>query len=60
MRGYRQWQARLFREGCTGVEGALETDRMLEVLSNSEHIFQLLCEKVGVLLGFQECLGNPA
>eukprot|EP00983_Pelagomonas_calceolata_P064550 1148183-Pelagomonas_calceolata.AAC.1 len=29
MRGYRQWQARLFKEGCTGVESALKTDRML-------------------------------
>eukprot|EP00983_Pelagomonas_calceolata_P009114 295772-Pelagomonas_calceolata.AAC.1 len=28
MRGYRQWQAKVFREDCTGVESAFKTGRM--------------------------------
>eukprot|EP00983_Pelagomonas_calceolata_P096658 1158154-Pelagomonas_calceolata.AAC.5 len=52
-RGYRQWQDEhlLIREGCTGVESAFKTGRMLEALPNSEHMVRKW--------GFQECLGNP-
>eukprot|EP00983_Pelagomonas_calceolata_P072098 1151549-Pelagomonas_calceolata.AAC.1 len=42
MRGYRQslslWQTKVFRDGCTGVESAFKTGRMLEALPNFEHM----------------------